>query len=85
VTRRQVVGVCAAARIGNGKDLRAPVDPEVMNRFAAAYGKYVGSLNDGILDPRQWEDVEKAWGKIQRSIGGSPRQGVNELRGVNAQ
>lgn len=73
MTRRGVLAGGASAgvlaRKGLGEGLRAPTDPDVMNRFAKEYGKYVGSLNEGILDPRQWEDVEKAWGKIQRSFG----------------
>ena len=40
---------------------KAPGDSDSMNKFADEYNSYVEKLKAGILDPKHWARVEKAW------------------------
>ena len=44
---------------------KAPEDGDSMNKFADEYNSYVEKLRAGILDPKHWTRVEKAWEAIR--------------------
>ena len=43
----------------------APSDLVRMNHFGDEYNKYIGKLNEGVRDIKQWEKVKKAWKEIE--------------------
>jgi len=40
---------------------RVPTEPDDLNRFVAAYDRYIASLREGKVDLRAWEKVREAW------------------------
>lgn len=40
---------------------RVPTEPEELNAFALAYGRYIEGLRNGVIDLKQWRRVVDRW------------------------
>ncbi len=42
----------------------APTDEQALNQFVAHYNTYIGRLQSGLVDVKEWARVEQAWKRV---------------------